>query len=84
MSVEDAKKFLKNLDQDPGFKKRLQNVTQDEVKKILHDQGLQFTQNELIEAYGQIKGRELETEELAQIAAGVVPGTSVSAPAVEQ
>lgn len=74
MSVENAKQFLNKLDQDPSFKKSLQNITREEGKKILQKQGLRFTQDEFIEAYNEVKGGELQEKELAQIAGGTLPG----------
>ena len=74
MSVENAKKFLNKMDQDPSFKKSLQNITREEGKKILQKEGLQFTQDEFIEAYNEAKGSELKEKELAKIAGGILPG----------
>lgn len=74
MSVENAKKFLNKIDQDPSFKKSLQNITREEGKKILQKQGLQFTREEFIEAYSEEKGGELQEKELAQISGGTLPG----------
>lgn len=79
MSKKEAKEFLKKINQDPDFKKSLQNAGKDEAKNIVQQHNLTFTQEELKEAYCEMQGRELNKEELAQISAGSIPGTGVSA-----
>ncbi len=76
MSKEHAKQFLEKLDQDPEFKKKWMNSTREETKKILKEKNLDFTHEEFSEVYEEKMGRELNQEELSQIAAGMHPGMS--------
>lgn len=76
MSKEHAKQFLERLDQDPEFKKKWMNSTREETKKIIEQEDLDFTHEEFSEAYQEKIGRELNQEELAQIAGGMHPGLS--------
>ena len=70
MSVDDAKKFLEKVQKDADFKRKLQNASPEEAKKIIESQGWRFTKDEFAEAYKSRMGREMNEEELSQIAAG--------------
>ncbi len=73
MSKERAKKFLEKINQDPEFKKKWMNASPEEAKKIIQEEDFSFTKDEFREAYQELLGRELNQEELAQVAAGIHP-----------
>jgi len=78
MSKEHAKLFLDKLNQDPEFKRKMQNASPEEAKRIMDENGLHFTKEDLTDAYKTAVGRELSEKELTQIAGGTIPGTSVA------
>lgn len=70
MSVEHAKAFLEKVQNDPDFKRKLQNTPPEKAKNLIESQGWSFTKEEFAEAYKSRMGREMNEEELSQVAAG--------------
>ncbi len=70
MSVEDAQAFLEKVQEDADFKRKMQNASPKEAKKTIESQGWRFTKEEFAEAYKSRMGREMNEEELSQVAAG--------------
>jgi predicted ribosomally synthesized peptide with nif11-like leader len=71
MSEQAAKQFIEKWQKDPNFKKKLsQAKNSDEVKKVIQENGFNFTKAEFKAVAKQMKGKECSEEELKEIVAG--------------
>jgi len=71
MSKESAKKFLNMLNEDPDFKREIEQAkSHEEAKVIFEAHGLSFTKEEYLEAYQNQLGRKLSEHELETVVAG--------------
>jgi predicted ribosomally synthesized peptide with nif11-like leader len=72
MSQSDAEQFLERLETDQEFAARMNEVSgnPEATHQRAHDEGFEFTPEEMIDALGDRYGVELTPEQLDQIAAG--------------
>ncbi len=72
MSQSDAENFLEKLETDQEFAARMNEVSgnPEATHQRAHEEGFEFTSEEMIDALGDRYGLELTPEQLDQIAAG--------------
>ena len=75
MSVEDAKAYIKKLNEDPEFRKKMEDAPDNETRKgIVQEAGFDFNREDIKAAFGS---GELSEEELEKAAGGVNAGVAI-------
>ena len=70
MSKQDAFKFLDRMEKDAAFRDQLKNAKDvNDKKKLLHSANLNFTKQEVEDAWKEKYKQPLSAEQLKQIAA---------------